>query len=155
MEPHQSSARILGAEAILHHLSPNLAGSTILCDFLEEVVVRVEEKAEPGTEFVYVESATECPLNVFHAVVEGEGQFLQRGRAGFANVITADRDRIEARRELRSELKGVDDQPHGGSRWIDIFFLRDVFLQNIVLNRARNLFPVRTLLFGDDQIHSP
>ena len=58
-------------------------------------------------------------------------------------------------RELRAELEGVDDQPHRRRRRIDVFLLRDVFLENVVLNRAGNFLPVGALLFGDDQVHGP
>ena len=139
----------------LHHLAPDLAGGAIFGDLLEEIVVRVEEEAESRAEIVDIESAPLRPLHVLDAVVQGERQFLQRGRTGLANVIAADRNGVEARREFRSELEGVDHQPHRRRRRIDIFLLRDVFLQNVVLDRAGNLFPVRALLFGDHQIHGP
>src|ERR1019366_8902961 len=104
VESHQPGALVLGLEAVLHQAIPDLTGGAVLREFLEEIVVRVEEKAEPRAELIHVESATARPFDVLDAIVDGEGQLLQRGRAGFANVITADRNRVEARRELGTEL---------------------------------------------------
>src|SRR3954447_1181388 len=100
MEAHQPRACLLRAEAILHQEIPDFARRTILGDLFEEVVMRVEEEAETWTKFVDVKSATPRPFDVFHAVVNGEGEFLQRSGTSFANVISADRNRVEARSEL-------------------------------------------------------
>src|SRR5208337_3505263 len=119
-----------------------LARGAIFGDLFKEIVVRVEEEAEARSEIVNVESAAARPLHVFDAVVDGECEFLQRGRSGFANVIAGDGDSVEARSKLRSELEGVNHQAHRGRGRIDIFLLRDVFLQDVVLDSAGNLLPV-------------
>ena len=46
------AALVLGAVAIAHGLGPDLARGAILGDLLEEIVVRVEEEAEPRREAV-------------------------------------------------------------------------------------------------------
>ena len=84
-----------------------------------------------------------------------ERQFLNRGRAGFADVIAADRDRVELRRVFHAELERVDDQAHRRFGRIDVFLLRDVFLEDVVLQRAGNFLPVGALFFGDGEIHRP
>ena len=38
------------------------------------------------------QAAAHAPFDVFDAVAQGEGQFLNRGRSRFANVIAADGD---------------------------------------------------------------
>ena len=155
MKAHQPGALVLGAETGLHYLTPNLPGGAVLGDLFEKIVVRVEEEAQARTELVHVEAAAPRPFDIFDTVVEREREFLQGGRAGLANVISADGNGVEARRELRSELKRVDHQAHRRRRRIDVFLLRDVFLENVVLNRAGNFLPVCALLFRDDQIHGP
>src|SRR5208283_964369 len=62
---------------------------------------------------------------------------------------------VEAGREFRAELEGIDDQAHARSGRIDVFLLRDVLLEDVVLNGAGNFLPVGTLLFGNDQVHRP
>src|SRR5208283_3300212 len=104
-----------------------------------------EEKTETRSEVVDVEAAPSRPLDIFDAIVDGKGQFLQRRRSRFANVITGNGNSVESRRELRSEFEGVNHQPHRGRGRVDVFLLRDVFLENIVLNRAGDLLPVRAL----------
>ena len=146
---------VLRAEAVFHQAIPDLARGAVLRDLFEEIVVRVEEEAEARPEVVDVEAAAARPLDVFDAVVDRESEFLQRGRSGFANVVAADRDGVEARRKFRSELEGVDHQAHRGRGRIDVFLLRDVFLQNVVLDGAGNLLPVGALLFRHHQIHRP
>ena len=56
---------------------------------------------------------------------------------------------------LRSELDRIRHQPHGRARRIDVFFLRDVFLKNVVLKRAGKPRPIHALLLGDREIHCP
>ena len=56
---------------------------------------------------------------------------------------------------LGAELDRVDHQAHGRLGRVDVFLLRDVFLEDVVLQRAGNLLPVRALFFGDGQIHRP
>ncbi len=155
MEAHQAGAVVLRAEAVFHQAIPDLARGAVFGDLFEEIVVRVEEEAEARSEVVDVEAAAARPLDVFDAVVDGERQFLQRGRSGFANVVAADGDGVEARRKLRSEFEGVNHQAHRGRGRIDVFLLRDVFLEDVVLDGAGNLLPVGALLFGHDQIHGP
>src|ERR1700693_2081475 len=123
MEAHQTGSVILGAETGLHPAIPYLARGAVFGDLFEEIVVRVEKKAEPRAEVVDVEAAAARPLDVFDAVVDGESEFLKRGRSGLANVVAGDGDGIEARRKLRSELEGVNHQAHRGRGRIDVLLL--------------------------------
>src|SRR5579864_7776361 len=126
MKPKQPGALVLRFEPLLHHLVPDLARSTIFGNLFEEIIMRVEEKAEPRAKFVHLKPSTPRPFHVLHAVVKRERQLLQRGRTGFANVISADRNGVETRRELRAKLKRVHYQPHRRGWRIDIFLLRNV-----------------------------
>ena len=155
VEAHQPRPLVLRAEVVSHYLSPNLASRAVFGNLLKEIVVRVEEKAESRTEIVHFESAPPSPLHILHSVVQRERQFLQCRRSGLANVISADGNGVEARRELGAKLEGIDYQPHRRRRRIDIFLLRDVLLENVVLNRPRNLVPVCPLLLRHDQVHRP
>ena len=64
-----------------------------------------------------------------------------RRRAGLADVIAADRDRVPARHVLGAEREHVGDEPHRRPRREDVFLLRDEFLEDVVLNRARQRLP--------------
>ncbi len=128
---------------------PDAAGCAILGDLLEEITVRVKEKGKLRHEFIDVEAAAHSPFDVLKAVTERKSQFLNCGRAGFADVIAADRNGVEFRRVLDAEFERINHQPHRRFRRIDVFLLRDVFFQNVVLERARNFLPIRALLFGD------
>ncbi len=112
VEAHQTGAVIFRTEPVFHQAIPDLARGAVFGNLFEKIVVRVEKEAEPRPEVVNVEAATARPLDVFDSVVDGEREFLQRRRSGFADMIAADRDGVEARRKLRSELKGVNHQAH-------------------------------------------
>src|SRR5205085_10301480 len=99
MEAHEPGARVLRAEAVFGEAIPDLARGAVLGDLFEEIVVRVEEEGEPRAEFVNLQAAAQGPFHIFDAIVDGEGEFLERGRAGFTNVVAADGDGVEARRE--------------------------------------------------------
>ena len=90
VKAHQPSALVLRGKAVLHHAIPDLASGPVLRDLLKKIIVRVEKEAQPRTEVIHLKSTTQRPFDVFHAVVQREGQFLQRSRSGFANVISAD-----------------------------------------------------------------
>src|SRR5439155_561096 len=75
--------------------------------------------------------------------------------AGFADVIAADGNGVEAGSKARAEFKSIDHQAHGRRRRIDVFLLRDVFLEDVVLNGAGNFLPIGALLFRHRQVHGP
>ena len=70
-------------------------------------------------------------------------------------MIPADRNGVEFGRVLDAEFERVNHQAHRGFRRIDVFLLRDVLFQDVVLKRAGDFLPVRALLFRDGKIHRP
>src|SRR5690242_1733877 len=117
MKSHEPRACILGAKAVLHQPIPDLARGAEFGDLLKEVIMGIEEKAEPRTKFIDVQPATARPFHVLHAVIDRECEFLQCSRASLADVISADGNGVEPRREVSSKFEGVDDQPHRRGRW--------------------------------------
>ncbi len=115
----------------------------------------VEEEGKLRAEFVELEATLQSTFDIFHAIAKGEGQFLDGGGAGFADVIAADGDGVELGSVLDAEFEGVDDQTHGRFRRVDVFLLRDVFLEDVVLESAGNFAPVGALFFGYGKIHGP
>ena len=95
----------LRAEALAHERRPHAARGAQLGDLLEEVVVQVEEERQPRREVVDVEAALDRRLHVADAVGERERELLHRRRAGFADVVAADRHRVPARRVLRRRTR--------------------------------------------------
>ena len=69
VEAHQSGALVLSAETIFHDPRPDLAGGAVFGDLLKEVVVRVEEEAQPRPELVDIEAPAPRPFHIFNAVV--------------------------------------------------------------------------------------
>ena len=155
VEAQLERAFLFGPEAVAHDVVPDAARGAVLGNLLEEIVVGVEEEGEPGDKLVQVQPALEAPLHVFDAVAQGEGQLLHGGGAGFADVVAADGDGVPARRVLDAELKGVNHQPHRRRGRVDVFLLRDVFLQDVVLDGAAQALQLDALFLRHRQVHGP
>ena len=146
---------VLRTEAIPHQPGPDFPCRAELGDLLEEVAVYVEKKAQPGNEAIDLQAALDSPLYVFDSGSEGEDQLLQGRRARLANVIAADRDRVELRSVRGAELQRIDDQTHRRTRRVDVLLLRHILFENVVLDRPRKPRPISALLLGHDEIHGP
>src|ERR1700739_3140033 len=136
METQRPGARVLGAKSFAHLLLPDAASSAVLGDFLEEIVVRVEKERQPRREFVDSQATLNAALDVLDAVSQSKRKLLNRRRTGLTNVIAADRDRVETRRVARAKFERIEHQPQRRLGRIDVLLLRDVFLENVVLERA-------------------
>ena len=79
---------------------------------------------------------------------ECECQLLHRRRAGLLQVIGAHIRRVPPRRRLAGEDDGVLDQPQRRLGREHVGAAREVLLDDVVLDRARELRPVRPLLVG-------
>src|SRR5438105_2659891 len=115
-----------------HDARPQPPRRAKLGDLFEQIVVRVEEERNARRKLVDGESCLDCGLDVSNRIGERKRQLLHRGRAGFANVITADRNRIPIWNCLPAERERVSDQ---SERWLRRKYIgaaRDVFLENIV-----------------------
>ena len=103
METQLPRRFLAGAVLVPHRLGPQHAGRPVLGDLLEDVVVGVEEEAEPRREGVDVQAARQAGVDVVEAVGQREGQLLHGGRAGLADVVAADADRVPLRHMLRAQ----------------------------------------------------
>src|SRR5690349_14662400 len=62
MEAKNGGFRILAAESLGHHPVPHFSRSPILGDFLEKIVVGVEEKRQPWRKVVHIQAGAPCPF---------------------------------------------------------------------------------------------
>ena len=90
MEAQLPRRLVLRPVPVAHRLGPEHAGRPVLGDLLEQVVVGVEEEAQPRGEVVDSHAAGQALVDVVEAVGQGEGQLLHGGRAGLADVVAAD-----------------------------------------------------------------
>src|SRR5260370_42254320 len=81
MEAHHHRALVLRAEAVLHDARPQAARGAVLGDFLEEVVMNVEEEGEAACEVVDLEARLDGRFDVGGAVGDRKGEVLRGGRA--------------------------------------------------------------------------
>src|SRR5688500_5315844 len=124
---------MIAAKPLFHLARPDAPRCAIFGNLFEEVVVRVEEERNARHETIDVQTGVNSPRDILDTVAERESEFLCRGRSCFANVITADGDRVVTRYALRAELECIDYQLHRRFDRIDPLFLRDVLLENVVL----------------------
>ena len=94
VEAKQQRARIAGVETVAHDFGPEAASGAVLGDFFEKIAVGVEEKGELWGEVVDAQAGVEGGLHVGDGVGEREGDFLDGGRAGFADVVAGDGDGV-------------------------------------------------------------
>ena len=133
-------------------IGPHDPRGAVLGDFLEQIVVGVEEETESMRELIDLQSAGQALVDVVKAVGQGESQLLSGRRAGLANVIAADRNRVPLRHVVRAKLDHVDRQPHRGlGRKVNLV-LSVKFLERVVLDRAPQLLPIEALVLGIGQI---
>ena len=152
VEAQRLRLRVRDVETLSHDPGPEATRRAELRHFLEEVVVRVEEEGEALAELVGRQAGSDGRLRVRDAVRERERELLNGGRAGLADVVAGDRDRVP----LRNVLGGVGEQirrdPHRRARREDVVPARDVLLEDVVLHGAAQLRPRHTLLFRDELV---
>ena len=68
-------------------------------------------------------------------------------------MVARDRDRVPVGDFLGAVRENIRDQAHRRLRRIDIRAARNVLLQDVVLDGAAQLRDVRTLSFGDGDVH--
>ena len=101
--------------------------------------MNVEEEGNSGGEGIDGQTRLQTGLHVGDGVAQGECQLLDGRRPRLADVIAAHRDRIPLRQVPAAVADQVGDQPHGSLGGIDVGSPGDVLLQNVILNRARQM----------------
>src|SRR5437667_4385104 len=142
METKLKGALICRAKTVAHLSSPNTARRAVFGYFFKKIVMGVKKEGDAGDETVNIETGPHAPVDIFEAIAQREGEFLQGSSACLAYVIPAYGHRIVARHIIGAELESVSHQLHGRPDGIDPLFLSNVFFQEVVLQRAGNLFPI-------------
>ena len=155
MEAHPCRALVLRLVALGHELVPDAPRRAELGDLLEEVAVAVEEERQARREVVDPQTAGEGGFDVGHAVGDGEGELLDRGRAGLADVVATDRDRVPARQLARPELDRVGHQAHRRRGREQELLLGDELLEDVVLGGALEAVAGDAGLLGRNDVHRP
>ena len=130
---------VLRAVDVAHPARPDAAGRPELRDLLEEVDVRVEEERQAGREPLDVEAARQAQLDVAEAVGERERELLRGRRAGLADVVAGDRQRLVGRDLGGAVLHQVADQAQVRLGREQPLLLGDVLLEDVGLQRAVEL----------------
>ena len=139
MRAQRERARVLRA-LLLHQLRPEQARGAQLRDLHEEVHADRPEEREPRRKTVDVEPGLLPGADVFDAVGERVGELEVLRRARLLHVIAGDRDRIVFRHLLGGVGEDVRDDAHRGRGRIDVGVAHHEFFEDVVLDRAGELF---------------
>jgi len=143
--------RALGVEAG-HDAVPQQTRGAHLGNFEIEVHPDRPEEGQAAGEGVDVHAGGNTGAHVFHAVGQREGQFDGLVGAGFLDVITRNRDRVELRHVLRRVGEDVGDDLHRRLGRIDVGVPHHELFEDVVLDRARQLFLLHALFLGGDDV---
>ena len=143
--------RLLRAE-LLDRPRPQQARGAQLGHLHEEVHADPEEEGQARRELVDVETAFDGRACVLDPVGQREAELLHRGRAGFLHVVAGDRDRVELRHAARRVLDDVGDDPQARRRRVDVGVADHELFEDVVLERAGELFLGHALLLGGDDV---
>src|SRR3989338_9662121 len=113
MEAELHGLRVLCAKALLRDLRPDPPSGSEFCHLFKKIIVSVEEERQLAAEFVELQSGIDRRLDVRNGIGEGECDLLDRRRPSFANMITADRNRIPLRELPAAPLERIGHQSHG------------------------------------------
>ena len=148
MKPEHRGTRVLRAEAVAHDGGVDTARGAKLGDLFQKVIMRVEEEESRGAKESTIEPRSDRGFDIGDGVGESERELLHGGRAGFANVIAADGDGVPLRQLAAGPGEQIGDDAHRRARRINVGPARDVLLQDVVLNGAREFAQVGALLLA-------
>ena len=131
---------------------PEQTGGAHLGDFEIEVHPDGPEEGQTTRKGVDIHAGSNPGAHVFHAVSQRESQFDGLVGAGFLDVVTRDRDRVELRHVLRGVTEDVGDDLHRRLGRIDVGIPHHEFFEDVVLDRARQLVLRYALFFGSNDV---
>ncbi len=111
-----------------------------------------QKKLRRGAKLVDVEAGRKARPDVLEAVGQRVPEFDVGRRPRLLHVVAADRDAVEARHPLGAVAEDVADDPHRGRRAVDVGVADHELLQDVVLDRPRELRGRHALLLGRDDV---
>jgi len=153
MEAHAPRSGVLCAKSLAHDPRPEPSGCSELGHLFQQVVVGVEEEAQPVCKVIYFQPCVYGCLDIGDGVGQGEGHLLHCRRACFADVVAADADGVPSGHAIVAVGECIRDEAHGGARRKDIRPSGHVLFENVVLDGAAQRFWRDALLFGHGDIH--
>ena len=114
--------------------------------------MHIEKERQPGSKPIDIETNGLRGFNIGDPVGQGKRNFLGRGRAGLADVVAGDRNRVPVRHLVGAKAENIRDDPQGRTGRINIRAASDVLFEQIVLNGAVDLIPGHALFFRHHQV---
>ena len=131
-----------------HHPVPKHACCAQFGNFHEEVHADGEKEAQAACELVDIEARRDAIFHIFHAVGDGEGEFLHLRRPSLLHVIAGDRDAVEFGHVRRSVGKNVRDDPHAWFGRVDVGVANHELFEDVVLDGSVELLGRNALLLS-------
>ena len=154
VEAQAQRGRVLHLEPLAHQARPEPPRRSKLGDFLEQIVVGIEEERDARRYLFHLESGATGCLKVFQRIPQGEGNLLDRRRTRLANVVAADADAVPAWKVVPAVGEKICGDPQRGLRGVDVGAAGHVFLQHVVLDRPGQLFGGNTLLLPHGDVEA-
>src|SRR6266850_2065418 len=154
VETEHQGARIFCRETFRHDAGPETAGGAVFGDFFKKIVVGIEEERKLRGEFIDALSSVERTLDIGDTIGQREGDFLDGGGAGFADVVAGDGDGVPLGKIVAAPRENVRDDAHRGAHGINVGAAGDIFFQNIVLHGAGKFLQAGALPFCNRYIET-
>ena len=133
---------------LAHQPRPQRPGRAHLGDLHEEVHADRPEEGQPRRELVDRHAGGEAGADVLDAVGQRVRELEVGRRSGLLDVVAGDRDRVEARHLRGGVAEDVGDDPHARRRRVDVGVADHELLEDVVLDRPRELLRLHPLLLG-------
>ena len=146
MRAQHQRLRVLGVE-LLHDPAPQEARGAHLGDLQIEVHAHGPEETESPGKRIHIHALGDGGLHVLLAIGKREGHLQRLVRPGFLHVVAADADRIELRHVQGRVLDDVANDLHRRPGRVDVGVANHELLEDVVLDRARQLVLADPLLF--------
>ena len=153
METQHLRFRFGRAETFFHDARPETTSRAEFGDFREEIQARGKDPRNTRRKRVHILTRFQRRFYVSDRVRERKGDLLHHRRPRFADMVRADGNRIPVRNLLRTIRERIRHQPHRRTRREDVRTARDVLFQNIVLNRAAQIFSGDAFFLRGRDIH--
>src|SRR5204863_148890 len=140
-------------KTIAYYASVKASRRAKLGNFLEEIAVRGKEERQPRRKGIDGKTGADRASDVFNGIAERERQLLDRGRAGFADVVSRDRDRIPIRHLVGTESKNLCYQRQARLGRINVGSAGDVLLEDVVLDGTTEFVARDPLFLSGHDVH--
>ena len=133
-------------------LRPKQTRGTKLCDLHEIIHADSPKETEPWREAVNIHTCGDARPNIFQTIGQGIAEFNIGGGPCFLHMIARNRDGIKLGHIAAGVIENIRDNSHAWLGRVNIGVAHHELFQNVILDRARELFLLDALFFSGSNI---